>query len=100
MGIVKGKNCVFQAPKKGSQGLRREGRNRIRRADRLRLSWLKRSLGTKDRKEAAVLAKPIGAGDSGFVSCIGSRISGVPRGVGDFASAATIKTYIRGGRGG
>lgn len=58
MGIIKGKNGVYQARKKVPKGW--EERAAIAAgSNRPRLSWLKRSLGTKDRKEAAVLAKPV-----------------------------------------
>jgi hypothetical protein len=58
MGIIKSKNGVYQARKKVPRGC--EERAAIAAGSkRPRLSWLKRSLGTKDRKKAAVLAKPV-----------------------------------------
>jgi integrase len=58
MGIVKDKNGVFYARRKVPKGM--EERAAIAAGvNRPKLSWLKRSLGTKDRREAAVLAKPV-----------------------------------------
>ncbi len=58
MGIVKGKNGVYQARKKVPSGYEEKAAIAAG-SNRPTLSWLKRSLGTKDRQEAAILAKPV-----------------------------------------
>src|SRR5215470_682134 len=58
MGIIKGKNGVYKARKKVPRGYEEKAAIAAG-SERPRLSWLTRSLGTKDRKEAAVLAKPV-----------------------------------------
>ena len=58
MGIHKHNNGVFYARKKVPKVLE-EAVARVTAAPRPRVSWLKKSLGTKDARQANVLAKPV-----------------------------------------
>ena len=58
MGIIKNKFGVFQVRKKVPQKLEAAVAT-VMANGKSRQSWLKRSLGTKDREEAKVRAKPV-----------------------------------------
>jgi hypothetical protein len=58
MGVIEGKNGVYYARRKVPKKLE-ETDARVLAADRPRVSWLKRSLRTKDKREANIRAKPV-----------------------------------------
>jgi len=58
MGVIKGKNGIYSARQKVPKGLE-ERVAQVVGSDRPKLSWLKRSLGTRDWREANIAAKPI-----------------------------------------
>jgi hypothetical protein len=58
MGVVKNEYGVFQVRKRVPNKLR-EAVAQVQGASKTRVSWLKRSLHTKDLREANILAKPI-----------------------------------------
>jgi integrase len=58
MGIIKNEHGVYQVRKKVPKGLE-EAVARLTGADKPRVSWLKKSLGTKDQRQANIRAKPV-----------------------------------------
>lgn len=58
MGVVKNEHGVYQARKLVPKGLR-EAVAQVVRSDKPRISWLKRSLKTKELREANIRAKPV-----------------------------------------
>ena len=58
MGLVKNEYGVYQARKRVPEHLQ-EAVARIQNSDKPRVAWLKRSLRTRDPREANILAKPI-----------------------------------------
>jgi hypothetical protein len=58
MGVICGPNGIFYARKKVPDHLTKAVAQ-VLNADKPSLSWLKRSLGTRDSREANILAKPV-----------------------------------------
>lgn len=58
MGLIKSQHGVYIARKKVPKGLE-EAVAKILDTGKTRQSWLKRSLGTKDPREANIRAKPV-----------------------------------------
>jgi hypothetical protein len=58
MGIIRGSNGVFYARKKVPSNLT-QAVAQVLNVDKPSLSWLKRSLGTRDSREANIVAKPV-----------------------------------------
>jgi integrase len=78
MGVVKTRHGIYAARKKVPKGLE-EAVARVLADGRERVSWLQRSLGTKDLRTANTLAKPILMEFDGIIAKAEALVSPIPK---------------------